>query len=93
MNSASSGRRLLVRLIGGLRVSDDLPVGGGVAHVGGAPAATRPRQEAKAAADREEETGLMSDLYSGIRAKYSPGLAEVSVSISRLFQSHSLLCY
>lgn len=62
MNSTGSGRRLLVRLIVGLRVSDDLPVGGGVAHASGAPAAARPRQEAKAAADREEETGLMSDL-------------------------------
>lgn len=62
VNSTGSGRRSLVRLIVGLRVSDDLPVGGGAAHVGGAPAAARPRQEAKAAAGREEETGLMSDL-------------------------------
>lgn len=52
-NALPSGRRgFLVRLVGGLRVSDDLPVGDGVAHVGGAPAAARPRQQAKAAAER-----------------------------------------
>lgn len=44
-----SGQWSLIRLICALRVSDDLPGGGGAAHVGGAPAAARPRQEAKAA--------------------------------------------
>ncbi len=57
-----SGGRSPIRLVRGIRVSDDLPAGGGVAHVGGAPAAARPRQEAKAAAGRVEKTGLRSDL-------------------------------
>lgn len=54
------GSRELLCLPIGLRVSDDLPGGSRVAHVGGAPAAARPSQEAKAAADREEETDLGS---------------------------------
>lgn len=74
----ASGWRTLLCLITGLRVSDDLPAGGGAAHVGGTPIAARSCQEAKAAADRVEKTGLRSDLYSGITAKYSPGLQEIS---------------
>lgn len=55
-----SGRgRFLFRLVSsGLRVLDDLPVGVGVAHVGGASAAARPRQEAKAVAERRGGGGV-----------------------------------
>lgn len=69
-----SGRPQLLRLLIGLGVSDDLP--GGVVHVGGTRAAAWPRQEAKAAGDRAEGTGLRSDLQSGITAKYRLGLTK-----------------
>lgn len=60
------GGRLLLHVLAGLRVPDDFPAGGRVARGGGA--AARPRQKAKAVADRVRETGLRSDLQSGIRA-------------------------
>lgn len=49
MSVSASGGHLVLRLPAGLGVRDDLPAGRGVAHVGGAPATARPRQEAKAA--------------------------------------------
>lgn len=70
-----SRSRPLLSLIGRLRVSNDLPAGDGVAHVGGAPAAARPRQEAKAV--RVEKTGTRSGLLSGIIAKYRAGLLTI----------------
>lgn len=42
-----SGRPQLLCFLVDLGVSDDLPAGGGVAHVGGTRDATRSRQEAK----------------------------------------------
>lgn len=60
----AQGGRSLPRLIGGLWVSDDLPGGGGVAHVGGAPSAARPRQEAKAAAERVEKRQAWGQMCS-----------------------------
>lgn len=46
--------------------------------MGGAPAAARPCQEAKAVDDRVEKTGPRSDLQPGITAKYSLGLTKFS---------------
>lgn len=66
-----SRRRLLLCILAGLRVADDLPAGGGVAYVGGA--AARPRQKAKAAADRVRKTSLRSQLQSGITTKNRRG--------------------
>lgn len=53
--AAGSGGRLMIRLICGLWLSDDLPTGGRVAYVSGTPATCRPCEKAKAAGQKRHD--------------------------------------
>lgn len=93
-----SGGRPLPHLISGLWVLDDLPAGGGVAHVGGAPSAARPRQEAKAAPNRVEKTDIWGQICSrglqlNIVQDWRRSQHSDSVSRERQREIWCLLCY